>query len=301
MKEDKPSATAYLIARSTLFLARDPLMGRLIPERTAELCERFADARPRPARLLDAAMSSRYLRPLSKALERITIPGIKLHYILRKRYLEEIARDALLGGFRQVVIIGAGFDTLALRLHERFPETRFFEIDHPATQRVKRRVVENHNSPGRNLRFISLDLTHGSLEASLIAGSGYRADADTLFIAEGLLMYLTPAEIDLILEFIRCHSGAKSKFAFTFMETQSDGRIGFRKSSRAVDLWLRLRGETFKWGSPRLGINHFLTARGYVERELITSETLRDRYLASAELRGLSLADGECICVAELN
>jgi hypothetical protein len=28
---------------------------------------------------------------------------------------------------------------------------------------------------------------------------------------------------------------------------------------------------------------------------------LRDKYLASAELRGLSLADGECICVAELN
>jgi methyltransferase (TIGR00027 family) len=301
MKEDKPSATAYLIARSTLFLARDPLMGQLVPERSAELCERFVDARPRLACLLDTAMNSRLLRPLSKALERITIPGIKLHYILRKRYLEEIARDAILGGFRQVVVIGAGFDTLALRLHERFPETEFFEIDHPATQRVKRRVVENHNSPGRNLRFISLDLAHGNLEASLVNSPVYRSDAETLFIAEGLLMYLTTAEIDLILEFIRCHSGVKSKFAFTFMETQSDGRIGFRKSSRAVDLWLRLRGESFKWGSARLSIKYFLADRGYVERELITSEMLRDKYLASAELRGLSLADGECICVAELN
>jgi methyltransferase (TIGR00027 family) len=301
MKADKPSATAYLIARSTLFLARDPLMGRLVPERSAELCERFVDARPRLACLLDAAMSSKLLRPLSKALERVTIPGIKLHYILRKRYLEEIARDALLEGFRQVVIIGAGFDTLALRLHERFPETKFFEIDHPATQRVKRSVIEDRNSTGRNLRFISLDLAHGKLEASLIASADYQRDADTLFIAEGLLMYLEPAEIDLILEFIRCHSGAKSVFAFTFMETQSDGRIGFRKSSRAVDLWLRLRGETFKWGSTRAGIKYFLAARGYAARELITSETLREKYLKSAELRQLSLADGECICVAELN
>jgi methyltransferase (TIGR00027 family) len=250
---------------------------------------------------MDAAMNSRFLRPLSNALERITVPGIKLHYILRKRYLEEIAHGAILRGFRQVVIIGAGFDTLALRLHTRFPETRFFEIDHPATQRVKRRVVEDHKSLAANLQFISLDLAQGSLEAGLTASGDYKQDADTLFIAEGLLMYLEPAEIDIILEFIRCHSGAGSVVAFTFMETQSDGRIGFRKSSRAVDLWLRLRGERFKWGSTRAGISYFLAARGYIAKELITSETLKSKYLASAELRGLSLADGECICVAELN
>jgi len=301
MKENRPSATAYLIARSTLFLSRDPLVGRLVPERSAEFCERFVQTRSQIARWLDAAINSRPLRPLAAALERVTIPGIKLHYALRKRCLEEIARDALRDGLRQVVIIGAGFDTLALRLHKAFPETKFFEIDHPATQRVKKQVVDLHHSQNRNLQFISLDLAHGSLEASLLSCAEYQSDADTLFVAEGLLMYLAPAETDLILRFIGNHSGPKSRFVFTFMETQGDGRIGFRESSCVVDAWLRLRGESFKWGTKRARIGGFLAARGFAARELITSETLRNRYLTAEHLKRLSLADGECICVAELN
>jgi methyltransferase (TIGR00027 family) len=301
MKEDRPSATAYLIARSTLFLSRDPVMGRLVPERSAELCERFVHARPRLARIFDAAMNSRPLRPLSMALERMTIPGIKLHYALRKRRLEEITRDAIQNGCRQVVVIGAGFDTLALRLHESFAATKFFEVDHPATQSVKRRVVERHRGPQGNLRFISLDLARGSLEESLLASADYNSDAGTLFLAEGLLMYLAPSEIELVLQFIRRRSGPGSRFAFTFMETQRGGRIGFRESSRAVDLWLRLRGETFKWGSPRALIGEFLAARGFVVQELTTSEALRRKYLTSEKLEGFTPADGECICVAELS
>jgi methyltransferase (TIGR00027 family) len=301
MKEDKPSATAYLIARSTFFLSRDPVMGQLVPQHSAELSRRFAQTRSRFARLLDDVLNSKLLRPLAFALERATVPGIKLHYALRKRYLEEIARDALRDRFRQVVVIGAGFDTLALRLHEAFSETKFFEIDHPATQRIKKRVVENHHSAKPNLQFISLDLAHESLKGSLLSSADYQPEADTLFVAEGLLMYLAPAEIDLILQFIRQHSGAKSRLAFTFMETQSDGRIGFRESSRAVDAWLRLRGESFKWGSGRARIGEFLASRGFSVREIITSETLRKKYLAAEDMRHLSLADGECICVSELN
>ena len=301
MKEDKPSATAYLIARSTFFLSRDPLLGQHVPQRSAELSRRFVRTRSRFARLLDAVLNSKLMRPLAVALERATVPGIKLHYALRKRYLEEIARDALRDRFRQVVVIGAGFDTLALRLHEAFSETKFFEIDHPATQRIKKRVVENHHSTKSNLQFISLDLAHGNLEGSLLSSADYQPETDTLFVAEGLLMYLAPAEIDLVLQFIRNHSGAKSRFAFTFMETQSDGRIGFRESSRAVDAWLRLRSESFKWGSTRARIGEFLAARGFAVHEIITSETLRKKYLAAEDMRHLSLADGECICVSELN
>lgn len=301
MKEDKPSATAYLIARSTFFLSRDPTLGQLVPARSAELCERFVHTRSRFARLLDAAINSKPLRPLAALLERATVPGIKLHYALRKRCLEEIARDALRDGFRQVVVIGAGFDTLALRLHEAFSETKFFEIDHPATQRVKKHVVEKHQAPQRNLQFISLDLAHGNLESSLLSSADYQPEIATLFVAEGLLMYLAPAEIDLILQFIRSHSGAKSRLVFTFMEMQSGGRIGFRESSRAVDAWLRLRGESFKWGSRRERIGDYLAARGFAARDIITSETLRTKYLTAEHLRHLSLADGECICVSEVN
>jgi methyltransferase (TIGR00027 family) len=301
MRDDSPSATAYLIARSTCFLARDPTLGNFVPKLSAELSQLFIQSRYRFSDWLDRLTSSKFIRPFAQALERATIPGIKLHYALRKRYLEEAARDALANGIQQVVIIGAGFDTLALRLHETFPETEFFEVDHPATQRVKRSVVESHHQSKCNLHFVAFDLARGNLEDSLLIHAGYRPDTKALFIAEGLLMYFTPEEVSRLFRFIQTHSGRASRFAFTFMETQRDGRIAFRESSRLVDAWLRLRGESFKWGIAHERVNDYLAARGFKALELATSETLRSRYLSSKRLKQLPLADGECICLAERN
>lgn len=299
MRDKSPSATAYLIARSTIFLSRDPVLGSFVPERSAELSEQFVRARSRCGRWLSGLTNSSGFRPLARALERATIPGIKLHYALRKRYLEEVARDALESGIRQVVVVGAGFDTLALRLHAAFPETEFFEIDHPATQRVKRRAVETHHATKQNLCFVALDLKRASLEESLLSHTVYRPSVKTLFIAEGLLMYLAAEEVDRLFRFVS-RGDAGSRFAFTFMEAQEKGRIGFRESSRAVDAWLRLRGESFRWGVERGAVNAFLAGRGFKVLVTASSETLRNRYLTNERFKNLPLADGECICVAEV-
>lgn len=298
MRTDKPSATAYLIARSTYFLSRDHAVGYLVPERSAELSLQFIQARRPSGKALERLNNSKYFRTVTQALERVTIPGIKLHYALRKRYLEEIARDALRSGASQVVVVGAGFDTLALRLHESFSETEFFEVDHPATQREKRLVVEKRQLPASNLHFVALDLAHKNLEECLLGDTRYRSSADTLFIAEGLLMYLAPAEVDLLFQFVR-RIGLKNRIAFTFMEKQKGGRVGFRRSSRLVDIWLRLRNESFKWGMSREQVAGFLKERGFKLCDLVTAETLRSKYLTPARLKNLPLAEGECICVAE--
>ena len=65
--------------------------------------------------------------------------------MLRKRLIEEVVRASLTEGVEQVVIIGAGFDTLALRLCAGFPRTNFIEIDHPATQSCT--LCHNDKSP----------------------------------------------------------------------------------------------------------------------------------------------------------
>lgn len=296
MRDDKPSATAYLIARSTYLLARDPALSQLIPAQSAELSRWFTQAQCWFRRSLDAITN---LSPIAHALERLTIPGLRLHYALRKRYLEEMARESFRRGARQMVVIGAGFDTLALRLSREFTEAEFFEIDHPATQREKKRVIENHHAASGNLHFVALDIAHRNLEESLLAQARYSQRLPTLFIAEGLLMYLSLAEVDLIFQFIREHSGHNSRFAFTFVETQAGGRIGFSKSSRIVDAWLRLRGESFKWGIDAGEIADFLRTRGFKLCEIVTADDLRARYLTSTRLRKFRSAEGECISVAE--
>ncbi|HEV7905328.1 MAG TPA: SAM-dependent methyltransferase [Pyrinomonadaceae bacterium] len=313
MKADNPSATAYLIATSTLFVAADPEAGRLIPARAAELSASFVAARSHVARWAQRSLSRKQARPFIAALERLTIPGIQLHYALRKLYLEETARAALSesGGIRQVVVFGAGYDTLALRLHETFPAVQFIETDHPATQRRKTHALAAHNNsrlprPPQettpNLHFLPVDLTRQQLAATLANFDNYRADAPTLFIAEGLLMYLSPAEVDKLFHTIREVSSARgSRFAFTFMEPQANGHVNFRTRSRAVDAWLNWRGEVFKWGIERGALPSYLRERGFDAREIATEETLRRRYLEPNALAHLPLATGEYVCVADLD
>ena len=299
MREDRPSATAYLIARALLFLSRDPETAPLIPPETAELCGWVVDlVSPSDGRRARRAGESPLLRRIAYAAERLGIPGIMLHYVVRKRFLEDAARRALAEGASQVVVLGAGFDALALRLHREFPDVLFVECDHPATQRVKRRALEAHARTGPSLQLLPVDLARQSLAGVIASLPEYSHTADTLLIAEGLTMYLREEEIDELFAFLWDHAGPGSRFAFTFMEPRADGKVDFPSASAFVRPWLRLVGEPFTWGVRRQDLPRFLAERGFTLEELADDRVLRERYLVPAGLAGHRLAVGEYVGLA---
>ena len=121
MRDHQSSATANLIAKSTVFMSRDQTVGHLVPSFAAEASAWFLQTNSRRSQLLLDVMDQRWFRILVKVFERLTTPGIQLHFLLRKRYIDDATRATLHQGVEQVVIFGAGFDTLALRLHLEFP------------------------------------------------------------------------------------------------------------------------------------------------------------------------------------
>lgn len=145
MKTNLASATAYLIAESAVFLSQDETVKSLLPPQTVELSKIFADARPLSNKLVYLTKQKKFLRPFLTALENLVILGIQLHYAVRKRRLKEIALNALAKDCKQIVVFGAGFDTLALRLHKDFHDVNFIEIDYPATQTIKNPSSKNIN------------------------------------------------------------------------------------------------------------------------------------------------------------
>lgn len=301
MKTNRASATAYLIAESAVYLSQDEAAESLLPTKTVDLSKLFADARPLSKKLVYLAKQKKFLRPFFNALENLVIPGIQLHYTVRKRRLEEIALDALAKDFRQIVVFGAGFDTLALRLHKDFCDVVFIEIDYPATQNVKKSVVEKHQLANDNLKFIALDLTEQSLTETILDADCFRPNAKTLYIAEGLLMYLTESEIENLFDFVRRNSHSKSQFAFTFMERQANDVIAFRNSSRLVDFWLKIRGEPFRSGFAHSELIDFLGKKNLTLESLDSAETFRQRYLTAPALQNTALAEGESLCLAVLD
>ena len=244
-------------------------------------------------RLFLKIVRQRCFRPIAKLIERSTIPGILLHYSLRKKCIAALARSALSNGTMQAAIIGGGFDPLSFELHENFPGVRFWEIDHPATQRDKVRAFPKIDS--KRLHFIAGDLSAHALDAEPLIKTGFDPAQRTFWIAEGLLMYLSADIVSSLMRTLKSLSASGSQFAFTFMEKRSDGRIRFHSQSQLVDWWLRRRGEPFVWGTTRSELVDLV--RPWRIIRFFDHNDLRQMEPGLADER---IAQGEVICLAEI-
>lgn len=291
MRASEPSSTALLIARCLLLAEATPTLRPLLPPHAAEITRQFLTHAPR-ARLLDFALRHASSRRLLLALEHVVLPGIIRHYLVRKRCIETHVRDFLhQHPDAQVVVLGAGLDTLAWRLAATNAASAF-ELDRPATQAVTRRT---NLSPAPHL--IALDLARDCPAAALAKTSGYSPAKPTLFVAEGLLMYFRPGRVGELLAAL-ARAAHDSRLVFTFLERRPNQALGFRGGHCVIDAWLRWRSEPFEWGEDRANLPGFLQDHGWTLSTLTSAPELRERFLSAPERRGQALAEGEAIALA---
>ena len=263
MKPDKPSNTALIVAAG-LQLTRGH--GALSPDTLHLGQQLLRHAHP----LLASMLCKAWFRRLCTLLERATLPGICLHFALRKQILRQHAHAAIAAGCTQVVVIGAGLDTLCMELKAARPELCCMEIDHPATQAAKRAAHRDSD-----IGFIAADLAEQELGEVLKAHPNFRADASTLFVAEGLLMYLPPDAVRALFAHMAA-AAPHSQVAFTWFEPLADGRHGFGQRSRLIDCWLKWRGEPFLSSMARTELASLLSGVGFALRNVNASSDLID-------------------------
>ncbi|MGB8312113.1 MAG: class I SAM-dependent methyltransferase [Halobacteriota archaeon] len=89
--------------------------------------------------------------------------------VARERYIDDYLRSCIDGGLEQLVILGTGYDSRAYRF-EGLKRAKVFEVDHPATQRIK--VVKLKTALGKlpeNVVFVSIDFIKETLGRRLNA------------------------------------------------------------------------------------------------------------------------------------
>ena len=293
MQHEHASRTALLIAGSLVLLHHDPKRSRLVSKTAVDLCARVLEDHSSQTRLFLKIVQQSWFRPIAKLIERITIPGILLHYALRKKCIRELVRSALANGVAQVVVIGAGFDPLSSELQREFPTALFWEIDHPATQRHKVRACSEMGI--ERVHFVAVDLSAAGLDREALIGSGFDPAKRTFWIAEGLLMYFPADVVSSLMKTLSTLSAPGSEFAFTFMEKQGYGQLRFDSQTKLVDSWLRRRGEPFLWGTTRNELAEFI--RPWRVIRFFDHNDLRDM---ESDLSGEIIAKGEVICLAEI-
>lgn len=182
MQQEQASRTALLIAASLVLLHHDAKYSRLVSKSSADLCAHVLEKHSSQTRLFSNIVQQTWFRPIAKLIERITIPGILVHYALRKKCVRGLVRSALANCVAQVVILGAGFDALSSELQREFPTARFWEIDHPATQRHKLRACFEIGI--ERVHFVAVDLSAAGLEREALISSGFDPAKRTFWIAE---------------------------------------------------------------------------------------------------------------------
>jgi methyltransferase (TIGR00027 family) len=291
VQHEQASRTALLIAGSLVLLHHDPKYSGLVSKTSSDLCTQILEKHSAQTRLFLQIVRQAWFQPFAKFIERITIPGILVHYALRKKCIGELVRSALASGVAQVVILGAGFDPLSSELQQEFSAAEFWEIDHPATQRYKMRACSEIGV--ERMHFVAVDLSAAGLDKNALTSDGFDPAKRTFWIAEGLLMYFPPDIVSSLMTTLSTLSAPGSQFAFTFMEKQQDGHIRFDSQTRLVDWWLRTCGEPFLWGTTRSELAEFMrpcrVIRFFDHNDLRKMES---RYTDE------NIARGEVICLA---
>jgi methyltransferase (TIGR00027 family) len=293
VQNNQASRTALLIAASLILLRRDPKHSNLVSKTSADLCAHVLETYSSQTRLFLKIVRRSWFRPIAKWIEQITIPGILLHYALRKKCIATLARSALANGATQVVVVGAGFDPISLELQLDFPVAEFWEIDHPATQRQKLRAVSKIGA--ERLHFVAADLSANGLDREALIKNSFDPNQRTFWIAEGLLMYLRAEKVSSLMKTLSSLSAPGSQVAFTFMEKRSDDRVQFDSQSSFVDWWLRRRGEPFLWGTTRDQLVELV--RPWRVIRFFDHDDLRQMEPGLADE---PIAKGEVICLAEI-
>ena len=264
MKADRASATARVIAAATVMLAKEPRGAGLVPPQAVAWCRLLLSTNASD-RMLAASASFAPTRALWRLIERATLPGIVEHYGHRKACIEARCRTAIAEGAARVIVVGAGFDTLALRLADEYPAVEWVEVDHPATQNAKRRALESIEPQRRpSIEFIAADLSREPLPDALVGDP-----RSTFVVMEGVLMYLEPARVEALLVQVPAVSRSNVRVVFSFMERGEDGRAGFRPASRLIDAWLAWRHEPFLWCATAAMLEPWLDGLGLQLVELI--------------------------------
>ena len=146
-------------------------------------CDPYAVAFLRPGlRVLAQAARMRFLRWFAVGLyDTVAGPGPRPSAVARTRMIDdEVAAAMGERGHGQCVLLGAGFDTRAHRL-QALTGCRVFEVDHPATQAVKRAVVERLGLGSRDVTRVGEPWTFGLLPdeaAGFLAERGFQVRED---------------------------------------------------------------------------------------------------------------------------
>jgi methyltransferase (TIGR00027 family) len=252
MRAFEPSRTAAWVAASRGLATYLPEDARLAEDPYGlAFAGRLSHAIARGAR--------RFPRLGARALAREHLLSMQI----RTRVLDDVLRGFLVGGGRQVLILGAGFDCRAARFRSELGDAAVFEVDHPATQEKKRATLARAAVETGRVAYLPWDFEHEETATlpDRLAAAGHDRARVTLTIWEGVSMYLTEEAIEATVGAVRALSAPRSPFAFTYLDRHAVKHPAPRL--RVLGALAARLGEPIRFGWDPATLPAWLAPRGF--------------------------------------
>ena len=250
---------------------------------------------PRPLQiLLSIALIRRFIS------RTITPKGIYAYTIARTKYIDAVFKGVLADGFDQILIFGAGFDSRALRFQNEAGDIRIFELDVAITQEAKlNQYAKRGLSIPENVRFISIDFDKDSLSDKL-EGGGFRGDMRSIFLLEGLLMYLQPESVVETFKVIKKYAGEGSIVLFDYVRSSVLRQAGLCYGENKILESVAKAGEQWHFGFEEGELDSFLGTYGFRVIEHKNAQDLEQMYFTDRSGKVLTrVNDTHCLVRAE--
>jgi len=212
----------------------------------------------------------------------ITPKGIYEYTIARTKYIDGVFKEILSERFDQILIFGAGFDTRALRFQTEAADTKIFELDVPITQRAKlAQYAKRGLSIPENVGFISIDFDKESLSEKL-EEAGFSRGGRSLFVLEGVLMYLQPESVDKTFKVIEAFAGEGSVIVFDYVRASVLRQSGSHYGEREIMKSVTKAGERWHFGIAAEELGLFLKNYDLKVSEHKDAQNLEQMYFTDA-------------------
>ena len=208
------------------------------------------------------------------------VPGSYEYLTARTRFFDEIFVLAAKEKCPQIVFLGAGYDTRAIRFQGLTKDSVIYELDAPTTQGEKKKYFERSEIQiPENIVFVPINFNTDELEQTLLS-HGYNPNKKSLFIWEGVTMYIDQESVKETLSFIKDNSGSGSTIAFDyFYDSVINGTSNSFGAKELSDSASKL-GEKFKFGIEEGRIGEFLKENDLLLERHYTPKEFEEKYLS---------------------
>ena len=232
-------------------------------------------------------------------MHKVAPAGIYEYVMARTRIFDACFIQALEDSFPQVVVMGAGMDTRALRFAGRNHGTRIFELDLPKMQEPKLDILRRKGVDlPDELVLIPIDFNHQDMGEEL-ARAGYKKNNRTLFLLEGVCMYLQAEAVDHTLAFIRSSAPAGSRLVMDYVRASVlRGEHKYYGESQICST-VSATGEGWTFGIEERELTEFLAERGFELQKHYTPLEMEKTFLTADDGSLFGKVNGtHCVAVA---